>query len=479
MRTNSLFPPEEAETKVLENLRKQEEKLRLMLDEVSTRQTRLGAFEWRYEFPEIMDSKGEFVGFDCIIGNPPYGVHLSEEYRKTVEEKIEHVPDYEIYYYFISLAKMLLKSHGYLAYIIPNTWLFNQFVQPLRESIAQIDEQHPYAWSILELLDCTNIQIFESATVKNTVLLMQKTQTPSSEIYYKTTRGLIENSGEPKLNGKIFFNKLVSRESQSISMEEITKEFSQNWGLAFSLTKEENNVISKIVTNTVPLETVFPEISQGVIAYDKEKGVSKDDIKNRAFHSDKPIHGFQKWLRGFDVRKYSVVWNSIPSKTSGKQTDKEVYINYFAIPKAREQKYFVGKRLLVREITNPSVFAAITEDELYHDPAILVIKDSDAYSLELVCGILNSKLAAFYHFRHSPKATKGAFPKIMIADIRNFPLPVITDDNREFADNIIGLVKELQSRKAQERHHIDLDTITLEKIDSLVLKLYGILDEET
>ena len=55
---------------------------------------------------------------------------------------------------------------------------------------------------------------------------------------------------------------------------------------------------------------------------------------------------------------------------------------------------------------------------------------------------------------------------------------MITDDNREFADNIIGLVKELQSRKAQERHHIDLDTITLEKIDSLVLKLYGILDEE-
>ena len=50
MRTNSLFPPEEAETKVLENLRKQEEKLRLMLDEVSTRQTRLGAFEWRYGF---------------------------------------------------------------------------------------------------------------------------------------------------------------------------------------------------------------------------------------------------------------------------------------------------------------------------------------------------------------------------------------------------------------------------------------------
>lgn len=108
-RTNSLFPTEENETKVLENLRQQEEKLRQKLEEFSTRHARLGAFEWRYEFPEIIDEKGNFVGFDCIIGNPPYGVAMSNEYRKTVEEKIEHVPDYEIYYYFILLGKELLK----------------------------------------------------------------------------------------------------------------------------------------------------------------------------------------------------------------------------------------------------------------------------------------------------------------------------------------------------------------------------------
>ncbi len=473
-RANSLFPPEETETKVLENLRKQEERLRLALDEVSTRHDRLSAFEWRYEFPEVMDSKGVFVGFDCVIGNPPYGVHLSEEYRKTVEEKFEHVPDYEIYYYFISLAKMLLGNRGYLAYIIPNTWLFNQFAQTLRESFMQVDGQHPYAWSILELLDCTNIQIFESATVRNTVLLMQKTRNPSGEICYKSTHGLTEEAEGARQDGRILFNKLVCRESQSISKEEITREFSQNWGLAFSLTNEENRVISKIVANSVPLESVFPEISQGIIAYDKEKGVSREDIKNRAFHSAEYIEGYQKWLRGFDVRKYSVVWNSTLGKASGKQTDLEVYVDYFAIPKAREQKYFMGKRMLVREITNPSIFAAITDEALYHDPAILVVKDSDAYSLELACGILNSKLAAFYHFRHSPKATKGAFPKIMIVDMRTFPLPVITETNKDVADRIVQLVAEIQGENAQKM----LDMAKMKEIDRLVLKLYGIVEEE-
>ena len=32
----------------------------------------LGAFEWRIEFPEVLDDEGNFIGFDCIIGNPPY-----------------------------------------------------------------------------------------------------------------------------------------------------------------------------------------------------------------------------------------------------------------------------------------------------------------------------------------------------------------------------------------------------------------------
>lgn len=476
-RTNSLFPTGAEETKVLESLRKQEEKLRLKLEEVSTRHTRLEAFEWRYEFPEIVDEKGGFVGFDCIIGNPPYGVPLSDEYRKTIEEKFEHVPDYEIYYYFILLGMMLLKDNGYLAYIIPNTWLFNQYAQSFRETFMQTDERHPKAWSVCELLDCTNISIFDSATVRNTVILLQKTDCPCKFISYKSTRNLVEGKSS-YLDGKSLFDKFVSREALQISIEDINEEFSQNWGLAFSLTEEENHIVKKIKENSIPLESVFPEISQGIIAYDKEKGVSKEDIANRAYHSDTFIEGYQKWLRGFDVRKYSVVWNSIPTKNSGKKTDKEIYVDYKSIPRAREQKFFKGKRMLVREITNPSIYAAITEEELYHDPAILVVKDSNSYPLELACGILNSQLAMFYHYRHSPKATKGAFPKIMIADIRSFPLPIITNSNREIAERISNQVCELQSILKKGKLSSEVAEKMEQAINKSVLDFYGIHEPE-
>ena len=86
-------------------------------------------------------------------------------------------------------------------------------------------------------------------------------------------------------------------------------------------------------------------------------------------------------------------------------------------------KFFRGKRVLVREITNPKIYAGYTESEQYHDPAIVVVLDNEENEILYLLGILNSKLATFYHFNASPKATKGAFPKILVKDIQDFPLP--------------------------------------------------------
>lgn len=236
---NSLFPPEEAESKRLSDLRKQEEKLRVSLEEASTRYAHLGAFEWRYEFPETLNEKGEFIGFDCIIGNPPYGVSIKDGYRKTVEEKYEHMPDYEIYYYFIALGQELLKDNGYLAYIIPNTWLFNVNAKEYRKDIFN-------NWSIVELLDCTNFQIFEAATVRNSVITLQKSANQQNNIGYRNTRNLSDETEGKKSSGKDYFTELTRRKRLVVDKSELIDKFSQNWGLALYLTKQEKGIVSKI-----------------------------------------------------------------------------------------------------------------------------------------------------------------------------------------------------------------------------------------
>ena len=80
---------------------------------------------------------------------------------------------------------------------------------------------------------------------------------------------------------------------------------------------------------------------------------------------------------------------------------------------------------MVREITNPRVFAAYTQEELYNDPALIniLVENDLEFDRHVLLAILNSKVASFFHFNSSPKATKGAFPKILVNDLKTFPLP--------------------------------------------------------
>ena len=63
------------------------------------------SFEWAFEFPEILGENGEFLGFDCIIGNPPYGATLDELSKDYCKKKYEDVhmrtPDTQIPRYLI------------------------------------------------------------------------------------------------------------------------------------------------------------------------------------------------------------------------------------------------------------------------------------------------------------------------------------------------------------------------------------------
>ena len=79
----------------------------------------------------------------------------------------------------------------------------------------------------------------------------------------------------------------------------------QNWSLAFLLDEKIIKIISKIKETSINLINYFPEISQGLIAYDKYRGQSTEIIKNRAFHYTSKIkENLKKWLWGADVRIY-------------------------------------------------------------------------------------------------------------------------------------------------------------------------------
>lgn len=366
-------------------------------------------FLWHTYFADVFEQGG----FDIVIGNPPYGVSIKDDYRKAVVTSWGNVPDYEIYYYFIVLAAPLLKEKGIMSYIIPNTFLFNTFAKHFREMLVE-------KWNVLEILDCTKFPIFESAVVRNAINLFQKDSEGSKKVGYRNTANVTS------------FSDLLEREREFMTVESLLT-MNQNWGLAYFLPTSIRNVVNLISSSPLAVKDVFPEISQGLIAYDKYKGQSEEIIKSRAYHSFVYKDGLKKWLWGEDVTRYNLTWN-------GKE-----YIDYCnGIANPRNPSFFVGKRMLVREITNPSIFAALIEIEAYNDPSIIIVKESKDYPIEILVGIMNSKLATFFHFNHSPKATKGAFPKILVQDIKEFPLPKVNSDERKILMRLVDDVTTIK-----------------------------------
>ncbi len=379
-------------------------------------------------------------GFDIVIGNPPYGVSVKDDYRKILNSNLGKVPDYEIYYYFIELSRTLLKPGGISTYIVPNTFLFNVFASNYRTSLLN-------KWKLELILDCTSFKLFTSATVHNVVAIFRTVDGGGLEVGYKQTHNA--NS----------FSELSKRPTLHVAKDDLIVN-NTNWGLIFKLSKEYIEIITKIKSTNNVVNDLFPEISQGLIAYDKYQGQSKEIIKSRAYHYlKKTKEGLKEWLWGEDVTPYRVKWN-------GKE-----YIDYNAeIANPRDPKFFQGERVLVREITNPKIFAGFTDLEMYHDPALIVILNNDNNILPLL-GILNSKLATFFHFNSSPKATKGAFPKILVKDIKEFPIP-----NWESAKELIPLVESILNLRKSDPN---IDTKDIEsKIDEIVYRIYGLNEVE-
>lgn len=397
-------------------------------------------FLWHTWFSDVFNQNPECAeqnGFDIVIGNPPYGASIKGDYRNNVVNSLGKVPDFEIYYFFIEEAYHLARKSGIVNFIVPNTWLFNVYASNYRQKVLD-------TWHISEILDCSGFKIF-NATVFNSIFIFYKTD-PNQLVGYRPTLDCTS------------FQQLISRPRISMSKEDLLEQ-NYNWGLAFKLPQLAKTIVQKISSSSHVLSDYFPEISQGLIAYDKYQGTPEDVIERRAYHYSEYKEGLKEWLWGEDVKRYSVKWN-----------EKE-WIDYCdGIANPRQPKFFKGERLLVREITNPSIMAAIINEEAYNDPAVIIVLPSldNSYSLKVVLAILNSELATFYHFNHSSKASKGAFPKILIIDVKDFPLPAVT---KEQVKEIEKLVDERLTCTSDEK---ELD----KRIDNKVYELYGLEPEE-
>ena len=364
------------------------------------------AFNWEKEFPQVFKNGG----FDVVIGNPPYGVNFDDKTKKYLSKFDNLVPDYEIYIYFISLYKKILKRNGYLSYIFPNTFLSTLFGKKYRENLLK-------EVSVKEIVDLSNDNTFADANVRTIIFSFKNLIEDKKSIFTK-----MENK-----NFKLF--ETYSKEEILQNVENISSLFFQN--------RNEKEIVKKIKENKQIKD--FFEISQGLIPYDKYRGHDEYTIKNRIWHSNiQKNETYKKELKGGDVSQYSIKWNG------------ELWISYgewLAAP--REKKFFVNERVLIREITGKRLLSCYTNEEFYNTPSLInIINEKNILKLKYILVLINSTLLGWYHNKTSPKANKGLFPKILVNDVRNLPVKEISFEAQkpfiEKADKMLFLNKNLQ-----------------------------------
>lgn len=382
------------------------------------------AFDWQAEFPQVF-AKG---GFDIVIGNPPY-VFAREKVSEV--EKEYYVQNYvsakyqvNTYILFMEQSMKLMKQQGIVGLIVPNSWLMTYSGEALRRYYVDNFSVE----SIVNLMG----KSFEEANVETVIvtLLNQKAIANHQIKVYKTD----ENSKS--------FEYLHSKKQD---------DFRNNNGCEFTVFKddESDSIIQKMNVGCRPLDEVA-SVKAGLQAYEKGKGIPKqtaEDVKARPYDFTYQYNeDTYKYLDGGDVLRYGIRW-------SGQWL---WYGEHLAAP--RTLSLFTDEKIIIREITGtyPRCINAVYTKEvfLYNRSNIAVVKrEGSEISLPYILVLLNSSLMSFYFKKNTAKAERKLFPKIILNDLRLFPIKEIPLSDQQpyvdLADRMLSLNRDLQSKRAR------------------------------
>ena len=284
--------------KQVKDLRAKIAKAQAEVDEIQNNKIFVGAFEWRIEFPEVLDEDGRFVGFDCVIGNPPY-IQLqkmgadADALQKMNYDTYERTGD--IYCLFYEMGMRLLKPGALLSFITSNGWMKSAYGKSLRTLITE--RYHPS-----HLIDFAGYKVFDSATVDVNILSIINSHTLSQET---TACSIKKDEFEiEKLSDYVQTNAVIS-----------CFQSAESWSI---LSDIERSIKAKIEAAGVPLKDWDIQINYGIktgfndaFIIDSAKrniildACQSNDERQRTDEIIRPI------LRGRDIRRYSYDWSNL------------------------------------------------------------------------------------------------------------------------------------------------------------------------
>ncbi|EAJ2939369.1 class I SAM-dependent DNA methyltransferase [Campylobacter coli] len=459
-------------------------------------------FEWRFEFPEILDDDGNFKGFDLIIGNPPY---IKEAENKELFTNTKKLRTYQgkmdIWYHFVGRGFDILKNNGYLAFIATNNWVTNSGAKKLRNIVLEESQ-------ILSLVDFSSFMVFDSASIQTMIMSFQKTKPPKNYEFhfakittqtpiYEDALSLLKN--EKTQNNEILSINLTPKKFIDKTLNFTKSDYEELFNKIQKYGKfylEEREVAQGIVypqenINKKSLEILGNNfyLGQGIQKLTNEEVENLNLLKNEKILL-KPIFESDN-IQKYFVKRYNYFWVIYTNSSFKNPNSMDDYPNLkkhldkfqnvitsdnkpYGLHRARDEKFFTGSPRIValRKCVGEPKFSYVDFD-CYVSATFYVIK-TQRINVKYLTAILNSKLIAFW-LKHKGKM-QGNNYQIDKEPLLNIPIVTINSKNQKIADELINLVDEILKVKEQDKN---ANIQELEnKINSIVYKLYNLTEEE-
>ena len=485
--------------------------LSIEIEQIKTNAIYKNAFEWRFEFPEILSEDGTFEGFDLIIGNPPY---IKEDANKNAFNGLRNLESYQgkadIWYLFGDLGLKLLKKEALLCYIATNNWVTNAGASKLRNIIINNSQ-------IINLTDFGAFMVFENASIQTMVMLFKNTKEVDNYTFeYKKLEG-----EKRTIKEVLAFLDNVEDKYNKYLQPNIIKEHFNSKTLTFN-SDEDNELLNKIkakhnfhlIEKTDKELNINAEFGNGIdVMQDFVNNVSAEKMKEKAKVGDGVFVLSQQEYdkKEFSIKEKEIIKPYFTTKQLGKyygnsnnthwiiytksninkpdkKTKKIPLDNYptikkhldtfssiitsafapYGLNRTREQYLFEGTKILAQRKCPKEPIFTYTEFDCFVSRAFVIIK-SDRINLKYLTGLLNSKLVAFW-LRRKGKM-QGNNYQLDKEPLLEIPILKPTDSA---TNKIAALVEQIITQKQEGK-----DTLTLEKeIDKLVYNLYDLTENE-
>lgn len=475
------------------------QKLEAEIEAIKNNKIYENAFEWRFEFPEVLNEDGDFVGFDVVIGNPPY---IRQEEIKELKPHFKsqfklYTGAADIYIFFVEKGFDILKDKGVFTFIMPNKFMQAGYGQPARKFFLE--------QNLLEIIDFGDFQIFEEATTYPCILIASKE--PAKE----TFKTAIINSPD-FVTG---FSTYVSNVVNTINHNSLNDE---TWVISNS---QDQSLLQKVISKGEKLEKyIIDGAKRGILTGLTEAFLIDDVARNKIIESDpnsaqlikpfllgrnvKPYLSAENknWLilipKGFTIKRnlppdnpyyvsepmprygyigYNEAWEWIKNSYSGITTHLEKYKGKAEIRTDKGDYWwelracdyydkFEQPKILYQVFQVKPCF--IFDDEgMYCNNSMWFIPSSD----KILLGILNSKMGWWLISKYCT-AIQNGYQLIW----KYFSQIPIAKGNDELRDEIKKLVNNVLDVKKQNP---SMSTSVLEsEIDQLVYQLYDLTAEE-